>query len=268
MRRALSVLVPCGNSEDVITDCLKSVTWADEVVLVNSFSTDRTLAIAKGYASRILQHEYIDSATQKNWAIPQVANDWVLIVDTDERVSEELRQEIEGVLEDPGEFSGFKIPRLNYAWGRPLRHGGNYPDYQLRLFRKDRGRYQPRRVHAHVVLDGKCGILRNHFVHFGQRDVDQVVHHLLGQFTTWEAEERRSRGVRFSVGAALTRPVAAFLYRYVVLRGFMDGIPGLILAGFWAAYVFLTFAKIWEMERNGAPDLAREHASTTLQRAP
>jgi len=248
----LSVLVPCGNSADVIEDCLRSVTWADEIVVVDSFSTDGTLDIARRYASRILQHEYVDSATQKNWAIPEVANNWVLIVDTDERVNGNLRAEICKLLMEPGEFVGFRLPRLNHAWGYPLLHGGNYPDYQLRLFRKDKGRYQTRRVHAHVLLDGPTGTVQNPLLHFGQRNVQQVTRHLLGDFTTWEAEERHRQGKRFSASQAVGRSAAAFLYRYFWLRGFQDHIPGLLMAGFWAAYVFLTYAKLWELERREA----------------
>ncbi|MES4787383.1 MAG: glycosyltransferase family 2 protein, partial [Nitrospiraceae bacterium] len=247
MREPLSVLVPCGNSQDVIEDCLRSVSWADELVVVDSFSTDNTLAIAEKYATRIIQREYINSATQKNWAIPQVSHDWILIVDTDERVSAELRNEIEKVLENPEDYAGFKIPRLNHGWGHPLWHGGHYPDFQLRLFRKDAGRYQPRHVHAHVLLEGSCGILTQPLIHFGQRSMDQVIHHLLEHFTTWEAKDRRERGIRFSARATITRPIAAFFYRYLVLRGFLDGVPGLLMSGFIAAYVFLTYAKIWEL---------------------
>ena len=249
MSERISVLVPCGNSARVIEDCLRSVTWADEILVVDSFSTDGTLEIARRYASRILQHEYVDSATQKNWAIPQVENDWLLIVDTDERVSDSLREEIEKILEEPGSFVGFKIPRLNHVWDQPLWYGGNYPDYQLRLFRKDKGKYNNRRVHAHVLLDGHCGVIQSHFIHLGQRDVDQVIHHLLGDFTTWEAEERYRQGKRFGLSSAISRPVAAFVYRYLYLSGFRDGTAGFLMAGFWAAYVFLTYAKIWEIQR-------------------
>jgi glycosyltransferase involved in cell wall biosynthesis len=252
MMERLSVLVPCGDSVDVIEECLRSVTWADEIVVVDSFSTDGTIDIAKRYASRILQHEYIDSATQKNWAIPQVSNNWVLIVDTDERVNGNLRAEICRILTDPGEFVGFRLPRLNHAWGCPLLHGGNYPDYQLRLFRRDKGRYQSRRVHAHVLLDGPAGTIQNPLLHFGQRNVHQVTQHLLGDFTTWEAEERYRQGKRFSIPQTIGHSVAAFVYRYFWLRGFQDLIPGFFMAGFWAAYVFLTYAKMWELERREA----------------
>lgn len=249
MSNSLSVLVPCGNSVDVIEECLKSVSWADELVVVDSFSLDGTLEIAKRYATFVLQHEYIDSATQKNWAIPQVSNEWVLIVDSDERVTEELRQEIQQVLTNPSIYAGFKIPRLNYAWNVPLEHGGNYPDYQLRLFQKQKGRYQGRRVHAHVMLDGGCGVLESPLLHFGQRSISQLTHHLLGDFTTWEAEERLQQNKHFHILDLTLRPPIAFLYRYLYLCGFLDGIPGFLMSCFWAVYVFLTYAKMWEMKK-------------------
>lgn len=248
LRQPLSVIVPCGNNVDLIEDCLRGVSWADEVVVVASDSSDGTLEIARRYASRILHNEYVDSATQKNWAIPQVAHEWVLIIDTDERVDEKLRDEICALLANPGDCVGFKIPRLNHALGHPLHYGGEYPDYQLRLFRKDKGRYAHRRVHAHVLLDGPVGVCKNHIRHFGQRSIDQVVHHLLGDFTTWEAEERYRQGKRFGIWQALVRPVAAFVYRYFYRQGFRDGIAGLFMSGIWAIYVFVTYLKLWEME--------------------
>src|SRR5687768_8987720 len=112
-RAKLSVIVPTGNREDVIEDCLKSVRWADEVIVVDSMTTDGTLAIAQTYADRILRHDYGFSARQKNWAIPQAAHEWVLIVDTDERIPSRLREEIESALSSPQVHSGFRIPRIN-----------------------------------------------------------------------------------------------------------------------------------------------------------
>ena len=127
----LTVIVPCCNNEAIIRDCLESVKWADEILICDSFSTDKTLDIAREYSDRIIQHEYINSATQKNWAIPQAGNEWVFIVDTDERITDELRDEVVSVLKNQGESEGFNIPRANYSFGRRLRYGGYWPDYQL-----------------------------------------------------------------------------------------------------------------------------------------
>lgn len=258
-RAKVSVLIPCFNSADVIGDCLESVKWADEIVCCDSFSSDNTLEICRRYGARIIQHEYINSATQKNWAIPQVTHEWVLIVDTDERVTPELKVEILRVLEQEGDYAGFRIPRLNHCFGRPLRHGGYYPDYQLRLFKRDGGRYQPREVHAHVILDGRSGTLQQPFIHYGQRSVEQVMRTWLGRYTTWEAQERLGQGARFRVWELLLRPIAAFAHRYIWQRGFHDGLGGLMMAAFSSIYVFITYCKMWEAEvKSGKTDVGAQ----------
>lgn len=247
-RAKLTVLIPCFNSADVIEDCLRSVRWADEILVCDSFSTDATLDICRRYTDRIVQHEYVNSATQKNWAIPQVSHDWVLIVDTDERISDELRQEIDTALSIECPYNGFKIPRLNHAFGHPLRHGGFYPDYQLRLFRRDCARYNTRQVHAQVELTGECGVLTHPIVHFGQRTVDQTIRVFLLRYSEWEAEQRLSEGVRFHPSQMILRPIAIFLVRYVKNRGYRDGTAGLFMCLLFSAYVFLTYARIWQKQ--------------------
>ena len=245
----VSVLIPCYNSADVIEECLASVSWADEIFVCDSFSTDATLDICRRYTARIVQHEYVNSATQKNWAIPQVAHDWVLIVDTDERVSPELRREIEAALTPDCPYDGFRIPRLNHVFGRPIRHGGHYPDDQLRLFRRDCGRYQDRQVHAHVALQGAAGVLSAPLLHYGQRDVEQVTRVYLLRYTAWEAAQKQKDGVHFRPTDLVVRPAGAFALRYLKQRGFLDGTAGLFMALLVSAYVFLTYARLWQLQK-------------------
>src|SRR5256885_1626906 len=247
-RVPVSVLIPCYNSADVIGDCLESVSWADEIFVCDSFSTDATLEIARRYTDRIVQHAYVTSATQKNWAIPQLRHAWVLIVDTDERVSPALRREIEAALSADCSYDGFRIPRLNHVFGRPIRHGGHYPDYQLRLFRRDHGRYQDRQVHAHVALRGRCGVLSAPLLHFGQRSVEQVTRTYLLRYTAWEAAQKARDGVRFRPHHLIVRPLGAFVVRYLRQGGFRDGTAGLFMALLVGAYVFLTYARLWQLQ--------------------
>ncbi len=251
---SLTVLVPTGNAADVIEDCLRSVTFADELLVVDSFSSDGTMEIARRYATRVIQREYGYSASQKNWAIPQAAGDWVLIVDTDERVTPELQSEVLQAIQS-SEHDGYLIPRLNHCFGRPMRHGGNWPDHQLRLFRRDLGRYEDVMVHAPFQLDGRKGVLRNHLLHFGQRSVSQITRVLLQRYTTWEAIRKHKAGVRFSMLKLITRPPLAFGYRYFYKKGFLDGPEGLFMALVWSAYVFITFCKLWRLQ-SGASDPA------------
>jgi glycosyltransferase involved in cell wall biosynthesis len=255
-RARISVIVPTGNREDVIEDCLKSVRWADELIVVDSFSTDGSLQIARKYADRILQHEYGFSVKQKNWAIPKATSDWVLIVDTDERVTARLRAEIETVLAAPTEHNAFRIPRENVVLGRTVRGAGYYPDYQVRLFRRDKARYELRRVHGHMVVDGSVGTLGAPIIHYTHRSLDQTVGNLLLMMTTWEAEERSLRvarngqafsSTRIALALAL-RPAAAFLSRFFAQGGWREGLHGLGLSMIWAMYVALTYMKIWERQ--------------------
>ncbi len=251
----LTVIVPTGNSADVIEDCLRSVRWADEVLVVDSFSTDGTMEIAQRYADRILRHEYGYSALQKNWAIPQASHEWILLVDTDERVSLELRQEVQQALAHLSSFVGYRIPRLNYMLGQPIRRAAYHPDYQVRLFKRDHARYQLRRVHAHVVLDGPCGTLQAPLIHYAHRSLDQTLFNLLIRMTTWEAEQRqRVEARRTDVPGLglwpqlLLRPLAAFGLRYVRQGGWREGYRGLVVSMIWAMYVAVTYMKIWEAE--------------------
>jgi glycosyltransferase involved in cell wall biosynthesis len=236
----LTVIVPCYNNEDIIRDCLESVKWADEILICDSFSTDKTLNIVREYTNRIIQHKYINSATQKNWAIPQASNEWVFIVDTDERISKELKDEVMSILKNPDEFDGFKIPRANYSFGKRLRYGGYWPDYQLRLFKKTKGRYQPREVHAHVVLEGKIGYLKNPIIHFPNRELEQVIEKLLIKYAKWEAKERLKKE-KPSIAKLIIAPTKIFIYRYILMMGFLDGVGGFIAANLWAMYTFLTY---------------------------
>lgn len=241
----LSVIIPCYNNQDIIRDCLESVKWADEILVVDSFSTDNTLEIVKEYTNRILQHEYINSASQKNWAIPQAKYDWILIVDTDERIPKELKEEIVEIFRDPKDFVGFKIPRANYSFGKRLRYGGYWPDYQLRLFKKDKGRYEDREVHAHVIVDGKVGFLKNPIIHYHDRSISQVVEKYFIRYANWEAKERLKRE-RFKITKLFFLPPAVFIYRYIYKRGILDGIRGFITAALWSIYIFLTYLYMWQ----------------------
>jgi hypothetical protein len=173
---------------------------------------------------------------------------WILIVDTDERVSPALRHEIERVLEDPGGRTAFRIPRANHVFGRWLRNGGNWPDYQIRLFRRDCARYQDREVHAHMIVEGEVGTLRNPLLHFPHRSLGSFRRVLLQRYTTWEAMEKHKQGVRFHWHSLLIRPAGAFADRYLVKRGYRDGWQGLFMASLWLVYVVMTYLKLRKLQ--------------------
>lgn len=248
MRERLSVLVPTKNEIANVRDCLESVRWADEVVVVDSGSTDGTLDAARAIADRVLEHEYVNSAAQKNWSLPQLTHRWSLIVDADERVTPALRAEIESVLHDTSRQDGYWIRRSNHFLGKPIRSAGWQRDKVLRLFDRTQGAYEPLHVHAEVAIrSGRVGFLREPLIHHTYRDLDQYFEKF-HRYTRWSAEDLRARGVRASASRLLLRPPLRFLRMYLLEGGFREGRHGIVLCGLAAFSVFLKYARLWEME--------------------
>ena len=244
----LAVLLPTYNEESVIADCLESIKWADEILVVDSFSTDKTLLIAEKYGVRIIQHEYVNSAKQKNWSIPQCTHEWVLQIDADERLDALLQNEIQNLLiNPPADIDGYKINFKHHVLGKWVKHTGLYPEYHLRLFRRDSGRFQDREVDAHVIVPGKVGSFQGHILHFGVENLSQRLR-AIDRYTRYEADEREKQGRHFTWFNITARPLAAFLYYYFYKLGFMDGTRGFLLSFLKADFVFWTYAKLWEKE--------------------
>ena len=251
MRPEISVLLPTYNSAIVIRGCLESVKWADEILVVDSFSTDDTPEMCREYGARILQREYIQSAKQKNWAIPQCAHEWVLQIDTDERLEEGLCVEIqEAVARAEPEVQAYRVPRKNHVLGRWLRVADLYPDYQTRLFRRDAGLFEDKEVHAHVRVPGRVETLRGHILHEGMPYITNQLRNL-DRYTRYQADELRKRGKRFRWHQLAVRPFAVFAYYFLWKRGFAAGYRGLLVSAVSASFDFWAHAKLWEMEALG-----------------
>lgn len=247
---SVSVTIITFNEEQNIGRALESVQWADEIVVVDSGSSDRTLEIARTYTDKVYVYDWPGYAAQKQRAVELASHDWVLSIDADEVVTPELKQEILRVLEHPAS-DGYYISRLNYYLGYPIYHSGWAPDYQLRLFRKDKGRWRGAYVHESLHLDGVAGYLKSQLEHYSIQSLS-AHHQRLDRYTTLAAEEIYSRGKSVGYGDLLLRPVATFLRNYVFKLGFLDGMAGLVVCYFSAYYVFLKFAKCWELSRSGA----------------
>ena len=243
----LSALVTTKNEERAIRACLESIRWADEVVVVDSGSTDGTLEIARSIADQVLDHEYESPAAQKNWALQKLRHSWVLILDADERVTPDLRQEIESVLADPSRRDGYWIGRENYFYGKPIRSAGWQRDRVLRLFDRSKGAYRPVLVHEEVELRGRADRLRARLVHEPYRDLDQYFEKW-SRYSRWSAEELRRRGVRASALRLLLRPWLRFARMYLLEGGFREGRRGIVLCGLAAFSVFTKYARRWEDE--------------------
>ena len=227
-----------------IDACLASVLWADEVLVVDCGSTDRTVEIARARGVRVIVKDWPGYSAQKNFAAAEASNDWILSVDADERVTPELASEIRGTLAANPTAVGFRIPRITWHLGRWIRTTDWYPDYQLRLYHRRRARWKERRVHESVAADGPVGQLTNDLQHYAYRDITHH-HQTMDRYTTLAAEEMYASGRRAGFVDVALHPPAAFLRNYVLRRGFTDGMPGLIISAMNAHYVFLKFAKLW-----------------------
>ena len=241
----LTALIPCYNESANIRQCLESVRWADEIFVVDSFSTDDTLDICREYTDRIVQHEYVNPAAQKNWAIPQASHPWVLIVDADERVSADLAEEIRDIVAADGPCDGYYLKRRSYFLGRLIRHSGWQHDRVLRLFRRDRGRYGPQWVHEQLELAGQAGICSGWLVHHPYRDLAAYLTKLQ-RYSEWSVRDPSRHRRKLSAVGVFARTVTVFLQRYVLQGGWLDGAHGLLLCLATAFSTYVTYTKRWE----------------------
>ena len=254
-REKISILVPTFNEEKNIRECLESVKWANEIVIVDSYSSDNTLKIAREYTDKILQHEYINSASQKNWAIPQLSNEWIMIVDSDERVTPELKDEIVRILVNGTEYDGFYIYRRNHFLGKEIKHCGWNKDKCLRLFRRGKGKYQDREVHADIILDGKVGFLNNKLLHYTFDSFEQYLKKW-DRYTSWASIDRGKKTKDVHWYHLTLRPLWRFIRQYVFKSGFLDGKEGYMICKLAAMSVFMKYAKLWE-KRNSEKYIER-----------
>lgn len=254
MSAQLAAVVLTKNEERHIGDCLDSLAWADERVVFDDFSTDRTVEIARQRGSRVVQHAFQNFAAQRDAALEAVQAEWVLFVDADERATPELAQEVRQVIGSAGEQvrAGWWIPRHNYMIGHRMRGGGWYPDYQLRLLRQGRARYDPQHpVHEIVILDGVAGHLASALVHYNYDTVAQF-RQKMGRYTRFEAAILHEQGVRVRPWTYLSMPLREFWRRFFVLQGYRDHVFGLLFCGLMSWYTYTTYGQLRELRRLAA----------------
>ncbi len=243
------MVVLTKNEEKNIEDCLKSAWgWADEIIVIDDESTDATIALASRWADKIFHKKMTNEGEQRNWAYAQAKNPWVLSLDADETLSDELKDEIAEVLPDT-EWHAFSIPLKNYIGSYWVRHGGWYPAGKLRLFMKDRFRYEEVGVHPRVFLDGKTGHLTKDIIHKGYPDFEHFLASLNRQ-TTLEARKWIQTGRRMSLGRAVWRAVDRFPRSFIGKRGYKDGFIGFMIAFFSSLYQVMSYAKYWQFRND------------------
>jgi len=244
----VSVTVITRNEADDLAAALASVAWADEIVVVDSQSTDDTVAIARRFTERVVAREWPGYIAQKNYAASIAGNDWILSLDADERVTPELATEIRARLADTPREAAFRIPRVTWHLGRWIRSTDWYPDFQLRLYDRRAAEWTGKYVHEAVTVRGAVGELRRELQHYAYRD---IADHLetIDRYTTLAGKQMHEAGRRAGALDLAVHPTLAFLRNYVARGGFRDGATGFVISRMNAYYVFLKFAKLWELQR-------------------
>jgi len=233
---SLAAVVLTLNEEDNIRECLESLAWAPRRVVFDSGSRDATVELAREMGAEVLTRPFDNYAAQRNAALEQVEADWIFFVDADERATPDLAEEVQRVILSPA-YAGWWVPRENYIVGRRVRGAGWWPDYQLRLLRRGKARYDPARpVHEVVILDGQAGHLKHPLIHYNYRSWEQF-HAKQRRYAIYEAEALLRRGIRPRPHNFILQPWREFRRRFFTLRGYQDGWWGLRLS-FWLAYYY------------------------------
>lgn len=249
-RLFLSVAIVTRNEAPNVAACLDSVAWADEIVVVDSDSEDETREICRSRGARVVEAPWEGYSAQKNLALEKAQHPWILSLDADERVGDALRSQIERVLEADGPDDGYRMPRRNFFFGKWLRHGDHWPDRQIRLFRRGRGRFNGKNVHESVEIEGKTGELSEPLDHFSYRTIREFFDRQV-RYAALAAEDMAEKGVAPRASDFFIRPLWRFLKGYFLKAGWKDGREGLIAAAGSAFYVFMRTAFLWENRRKG-----------------
>ena len=244
----LSVTVVAKNEAADLGAALASVAWADEIVVVDSHSSDETVAIARQHTDRVVVHNWLGHIEQKNYAASLASHDWILSLDADERITPELADEVKATLAAEPSCAAYLIPRVTWHLGRWVKTTDWYPDFQSRLYDRRRAKWTGRYVHEALAVKGPVGRLRGEIQHYAYRD---IADHLetIDRYTTLAAKQMHEDGRRAGLLQIAGHPPLAFLRNYIARGGICDGVPGLIISSMNAYYVFLKFAKLYELQR-------------------
>ena len=244
---SLSVILITKNEEANLKDCLESVSFADEIIVVDSQSSDKTQEIARSFGAKLeITSDWPGFGPQKNRALNLATKDWVLSIDADERVTPELKQEILATMASANAADCYAIPRSSWYCGRFMKHSGWYPDYVDRLFKRGSAKFSDHLVHERLLPTGSSGKLKNHFLHYSYRDFSQVLKKV-DVYSSAAAQQAFKQGKKGGLGEALIHGFWAFFRTYVLRRGFLDGKHGLALAISNAATSYYKYLKLWQL---------------------
>ena len=234
MSHSLSVVIITKNEENFIEDAISSANFADEVLVLDSISTDKTCELSLKMGARVLSHEWLGFGKQKNLAVRLATHDWVFVLDADERITPNLKIELLSTLKDPS-ADGYLVPRLNSFFGKEIKTCGLYPDYSLRLYKKSKGMFSDVDVHESVKLDGKVTKLKNHMIHLAYDNVDEFIE----KQKMYSNLSHKNK----NIFKAIIGPFWTFFKIYIIKRGFLDGWHGYIIAKVYAQYTYWKYRK-------------------------
>lgn len=242
----VSIAIATRNEEKNIVDCLESVKWADEIVIFDESSSDRTFELVKKYTKNAfsVKHDPMFHRT-KQMAIDKCKGDWILQIDADERISQKLREEILETIEKNGDFYGYKMPRKNEIFGKWMKNTGWYPDYQIKFFKRNHGCYACKSVHEDITIDGEIGVLKNDLIHRHYSSVDEYLTKLI-DYTRNDALYLLSKGESVKWSDAIKFPLDEFFKRFFLWEGYKDGLHGLVLSLLQSFSRLVVFARMWE----------------------
>lgn len=247
----ISVVITVFNEEKKIEDCLKSVkAIASEIIVIDNNSSDATLNIAKRYTNRVYSQENdpLNIDFQKNFGFEKATDKWILSLDADERVTQELSHEIEA-LEENSDINGYEISRKNIIFGKWIEHTGWYPDYGIRLFRKGKGKFAKEKVHKDIQIEGMILRLNNPILHYNYDNLQSFLQKMIFLYTIPEAENKLKNGYKYNPLDIVKMPLSEFIKRYFAEEGFKDGMHGLVLSLLMSFYHFIVFLRLWEASK-------------------
>ncbi|MBI4698866.1 MAG: glycosyltransferase family 2 protein [Nitrospirae bacterium] len=242
----LSIAIITHNEEGNIRDALESVRWAEEIVVIDANSSDRTQDICREYTDKVYSFEWAGFSAQKNKAVSLTTQPWVFVLDADERFTDALKEEVTGLLGGNPSMEGYYVSRKNYFAKKWIRHGGWWPDHTLRLFRREKGVFESREVHESVKVNGETGYLKNPIEHYTYKDIDDFLKRMQ-DYSTLSAKELYKKGRRANILDIVVRPVATFIRMYFLQLGMLDGFYGIILACLYSVYTFKKYSKLKKM---------------------
>lgn len=244
----LTAVITTYNEEENIERALKSVLWADEIIVVDSYSTDKTVFLAQKWAHKVLQNKYESPAKQKNWIIPQASHSWIFLLDADEWSTPELQQEIQQILTKGTEISAFWIKRQNYFFGKKIRYSGWQNDAVIRFFRRDECRYKDLLVHEEIQTNGQVGKLKNKIHHNTYTKLGNILTKV-EKYSSWGAYDRVNKTKKITIFHLMVKPFFRFFRHYIIKLGILDGKEGLIISVISSYNVFLRSLKILRIKQ-------------------